>query len=94
MNIKESAVVAKKASIILANCTSDLKDKALIEISKALFERQEEIIKANKKDIEISIKENLSDPLLKLLKFDEDKIDDVTRGIKSLINLPDPVEKL
>lgn len=93
MNIKESAVAAKKASIILANCTSDLKDKALIEISKALLERQEDIIEANKKDIEISIKENLSDPLLKRLKFDEDKIDDVARGIRSLINLADPVGK-
>lgn len=93
MNIKESAAVAKKASITLANCSSDLKNKALIEISNALIKRQEEIFKANKEDIERSTNENLSDPLLKRLKFDENKIDDVVSGIKSLINLPEPVGK-
>src|SRR5471030_323233 len=93
MNIKDSAASAKKASITLANCSSDIKNKALIEISNALIERQEEIFKANKEDIERSIKENLSDPLLKRLKFDESKIDDVVSGIKSLINLPEPVGK-
>ena len=30
-------------------------------------------------------------PLLKRLKFDEEKIDDVIQGIKSLIALDDPV---
>ena len=93
MNINESAAIAKKASIVLANCSSDLKNKALIEISKALFERQADIIKANKEDLEQGIKENLSDPILKRLKFDESKIDDVVSGIKSLINLPEPVGK-
>mgnify|MGYP001477470336 CR=1 FL=1 len=64
-----------------------------MEISDALIERQEEIFKANKDDLERSINENLSDPLLKRLKFDESKIDDVVSGIKSLINLPEPVGK-
>lgn len=93
MNINESAAIAKKASIVLANCSSDLKNNALIAISKALFERQADIIKANKEDLELGIKENLSDPILKRLKFDESKIDDVVSGIKSLINLPEPVGK-
>lgn len=93
MNIKESAASAKKASIAIANCSTDLKNKALIEISNALLKRKDDIINANKKDIERSSKENLSDPLLKRLKFDESKINDVVSGIESLINLPDPVGK-
>lgn len=93
MNIKESAASAKKSSIALANCNTDLKNKALIEILNALLNRQDEIIKANKEDTERSLKENLSDPLLKRLKFDESKINDVVSGIESLINLPDPVGK-
>ncbi len=93
MNIKESAASAKKASIAIANCSTDLKNKALIEISNALLKRKNDIINANKKDIERSSKENLSDPLLKRLKFDESKINDVVSGIESLINLPDPVGK-
>ncbi|MDP4146330.1 MAG: glutamate-5-semialdehyde dehydrogenase [Bacillota bacterium] len=93
MDIKQSAALAKNASIKLSNCDSDLKNKALLEISKGLIARKEEILKANKEDLENGVKENLSDPILKRLKFDENKIEDVISGIESLINLPDPVGK-
>ena len=94
MNIQESCVAAKKASITLANIDSDLKNRALTEISKALLERKEEIIKANKIDLEKSKEENLGVPLIKRLSFDENKIKEVIAGIESLINLPDPVGNL
>lgn len=93
MNIKEAAGLAKKASIQLAATDSDLKDKALKEISKALLDRKEEIVKANNEDIERSYMEKLSDPLIKRLKFDEDKIQEMNSGIESLIELPNPVGK-
>lgn len=93
MNIKEAAFLAKKASIPLAAANSDLKNKALNEISKQLLARKGEIFAANKEDLERSIKENLADPLLKRLKFDENKLNEVLSGIESLINLEDPVGK-
>lgn len=93
MDIREAAASAKKASINLAATSSDLKNQVLLAISKALLDRSEEIIKANNEDIERSIKENLSDPLIKRLKFDENKINDVISGIESLIQLEDPVGK-
>ncbi|HOA82100.1 MAG TPA: gamma-glutamyl-phosphate reductase, partial [Defluviitaleaceae bacterium] len=91
MNIKDMAVEAKHASIKLAVATSELKNKALNEIIKGLEKNKDEIIKANKEDLDRSEKENLAMPLLKRLKFDEEKIDDVIQGIKSLIALDDPV---
>lgn len=91
MNIGELAHLAKKASINLAACNTELKDEALREISRALRERQSEIIKANEEDMRISKEENLAMPLLKRLKFDEDKILDVINGIDSLLKLKDPV---
>ncbi|MDP4178323.1 MAG: glutamate-5-semialdehyde dehydrogenase, partial [Bacillota bacterium] len=48
---------------------------------------------ANKEDIERSINENLADPLIKRLKFDENKLNDMVMGIESLIKLEDPVGK-
>ncbi|WP_058486666.1 glutamate-5-semialdehyde dehydrogenase [Defluviitalea phaphyphila] len=93
MNIQDMAVEAKKASIKLGIINSELKNKALEEIAKALESRKEEIVMANKEDLKVSEKENLAKPLLKRLKFDESKIEDVIQGIKSLINLPDPVNK-
>jgi glutamate-5-semialdehyde dehydrogenase len=93
MNIKEAASSAKKSSIALSAASSALKNQALMDISKALIERKQEIIEANESDIKRSINENLSDPLIKRLKFDESKINDVLSGIESLISLPDPVGK-
>ncbi|MDD4169631.1 MAG: glutamate-5-semialdehyde dehydrogenase [Desulfotomaculaceae bacterium] len=93
MEMNEIARQVKEASIQLAATGTGLKNNALAQISKSLLDRQSEIIKANKVDLIRSEKENLSEPLLKRLKFDEAKIADVVDGINSLINLEDPVGK-
>lgn len=93
MDIREVACHAKKASIRLASANAELKNKALEEISRLIEARKEEIFNANKEDILRSEKENLAAPLLKRLKFDENKLSEVINGIKSLMELPDPVGK-
>ncbi|MCJ7778115.1 MAG: glutamate-5-semialdehyde dehydrogenase [Sedimentisphaerales bacterium] len=84
---------AKSASIQLAVVKTDVKNKALAEIAKALQQRADEIISANKKDLAAAEKNNLPAPLLKRLKFDQNKIAEVCDGIKTLIKLDDPVGK-
>ena len=93
MGIYESASQAKGASIDLAASDAQLKDRALAEIAVELKERMGEIVRENAKDLERSKKENLSAPLLKRLKFDEEKIKDIITGIESLRKLPEPVGK-
>jgi len=93
MEINEIARQVKEASIQLAAASADLKNKALEQIAGSLVDRQPEIIKANEEDLSRSAGENLPEPLLKRLKFDETKIADVVDGINSLIKLPDPVGK-
>jgi glutamate-5-semialdehyde dehydrogenase len=89
----ELARQVKESSIKLAAAGGELKNKALAKIAESLIERKEEIIKANRDDLERSEKEKLAAPLLKRLKFDEEKITDVVDGINSLIELEDPVGK-
>ncbi len=93
MSINEIASMVKEASIKLAATNTELKNKALEAIAQHLLERKEEILKANDEDLKRSEKEQLAAPLLKRLKFDEAKIQDVIDGIRSLINLEDPVGK-
>lgn len=93
MDIKEMAISAKKASTNLAAVDTQLKNKALSEIAKLLQLRSDEIFKANDEDIARSEKENLAFPLLKRLKFDQNKLSEVISGINSLIGLEDPVGK-
>ena len=93
MNISEIASVARSASIQLAVAKTDIKNNALAEIAKALNQHCAEIVSANKEDLVTAEKNNLAGPLLKRLKFDEDKIAQTIAGIDSLIKLDDPVGK-
>ncbi len=94
MKIKESASKAKSASIKLAAVSGEEKNRALKAMAEDIAGNKEEIISANRRDIERSEKENLPLPLLKRLKFDEEKIKDVIEGIESLIKIPDPVGEI
>ncbi|MEG0378017.1 MAG: glutamate-5-semialdehyde dehydrogenase, partial [Eubacterium sp.] len=82
---------AKMAGIRLSAASTDTRNKALLAVAEALDAKRELIIAANKADYERSVSENLAAPLLKRLNFDSHKIDDVIDGIKSLIELEDPL---
>lgn len=93
MSIERMSKVAKTASITLAATDGELKNKALEAIITALDHNRVAIEAANKEDLKRSEAENLASPLLKRLKFDSAKIDDVIDGIRSLIGLEEPVGK-
>jgi len=94
MKFESIACEVKEVSLKLAAIDADTKNKALTHIAQALKNRSKEIMDANKEDIERSQKENLAAPLLKRLKFDEAKLDDVISGINALMNMEDPVGKV
>lgn len=91
MGIEDFARQVKVASIKLAALSAGQKNRALAQIARSLSDRETEIVKANQEDLERSAGENLPEPLLKRLKFDQPKIADAIDGIKSLIELADPV---
>lgn len=91
MSIIEIASRAREASTRLAAAKTELKNKALEAIRNALMENADAIIAANQADLAEAEKDNLAMPLLKRLKFDKAKIDDVCAGIESLIGIDDPV---
>jgi len=93
MIINDLAIQAKQASIQLSALNTEIKNKALINIAKSLDKNRERIISKNKTDLETSEKNNIGFPLLKRLKFNDDKINTVIKGIQSLVDLPDPVGK-
>lgn len=89
--MRDTARQAKETSIRLAGVSADIKNSALSEIARVLGERKEDILAANRADLEKAAAEKLAPPLLKRLKFDESKMDEAIVGINSLIHLPDPV---
>ncbi len=93
MSIVEIAAAARSASTQLAAVKTDVKNNALAEIAKALKQQSSEILTANKEDLAAAERGELSAPLLKRLKFDEEKLGEVIAGIEDLIKLDDPVGK-
>ena len=88
------AVTSKHASFTMALLDNKTKNDALEAVASALLDNKEKIFEANKLDLERSEKEGLEGPLMKRLRFDEHKLNDVVDGIRSLITLEDPVGKI
>lgn len=93
MDIKQVCVKAGEASIRMAELDGAAKNMALSAIAHALVENKHKLVAANNEDMKRSREENLAEPLLKRLKFDEKKIEDVVEGIRSLMSLEEPVGK-
>ena len=67
------------------------KNQALISIREALVSQSTEIFEANQRDLSAAKKDGVADPLIKRLKFDAGKLQEVLGGIETLIAMPDPV---
>ncbi len=94
MTIKEQAAKMKLDSSKMSATTLENRNNALKAIADALTANKEYIIKANEADLLKAEEDGLTAPVLKRLKFNEDKINDVVKGIKDLIGLPDPLGKV
>jgi glutamate-5-semialdehyde dehydrogenase len=91
MDIEQVAQEARRAATRMAALDGGAKNKALEEIIRSLQAGQARIVAANRRDLEQAEKEGLAAPLLKRLRFDEGKIKEACAGLKSLVDLPDPV---
>lgn len=93
MTIKEQARAMKLDSAKMSVTTIEERNQALKNIVQALENNIEEIIRENEEDIKKATEEGLAAPVLKRLKFNEAKINDVIKGIEGLITLPDPLRR-
>ncbi|MCL1981758.1 MAG: aldehyde dehydrogenase family protein, partial [Clostridiales bacterium] len=93
MNYKEFAKQAKESSFKMASLPCSVRDKALLEIVKALGESSGKIFAANSEDLARAASDNLPGPIVGRLKFDSRKLKEVSAGISDLVNMPDPLFK-
>ncbi|PCJ74045.1 MAG: glutamate-5-semialdehyde dehydrogenase [Rhodobacteraceae bacterium] len=82
---------AKAASAQLAFATSKSKSAALNGAADAVWARRAEIIAANAKDMDYGRDKGLSDAMMDRLMLDEDRIQGIVDGLRSVAKLPDPV---
>jgi glutamate-5-semialdehyde dehydrogenase len=90
MKVRETASEVKKAGTLLGSESGERKNNFLAAVREALTGRSEEIFRANRADLDEAEEASLATPLLKRLKFDSDKLEEVLAGIDTLITLPEP----
>ena len=82
---------ARDAARRLARLSSDVKDRALLNIANALASCQEEVLGANQKDYRAGKANGLSDALLDRLLLTPERLESISSDLRSVVALPDPV---
>lgn len=83
-------IKAKKAAGILTTADTEIKNKALLAIGKALVDYADVIISANHIDIENGKKNGLNAGLIDRLMLDEERIKGIADGCAQVAALEDP----
>ncbi len=90
---KEILIEAKKVKTLLASLSTEEKNNALLKMADALIENADEILTANKSDLERA-KGTISDVMLDRLALTRERIEGMANGIREVVALPDPVGKV
>lgn len=94
MDYVKQAQLAKKDSAWLSALDTKARNNALMKIAEALESSKDAIFKANKEDLDNAVKAEIPAPILARLKFDESKLSSCVQGIRDLIGLEDPLNKI
>ena len=96
-NFLEIAKKAKSASKKVATLSTEIKNRALLNIAENIKNNKDKIFEANKLDLELAKslveKKELSQSVFNRLKLDENKMRDMVQGIIDISNLEDPIGK-
>ena len=90
-DLHDLAGKARKAFYELSVSPLKRRNQALAALAERLHARQAEIFSANEEDLRQAEEEKLSAPLLHRLRFGAEKLRQVTDGLHSLRELPDPL---
>ena len=92
--LERLGINAKKSALVLANVISSKKNEALFAISKALVDNAQDILAANKLDMQNSIKNGLSIAMQDRLLLTFQRIKGIADAVSDVAKLPDPVGKI
>lgn len=85
---------AKNASYKLALLSSDTKNQVLRDCAKFIVENSDEIIAANKLDMEAGKSKNMSEGLLDRLLLTDERIKGIAASLEELALLSDPIGEI
>lgn len=86
--------LAKNAAYHLAITPTTVKNSALIRIAELLVEKSDDIIAANKKDIEQAIKKGIRPAMIDRLTLTKERIEGISEGVRQVEKLNDPIGEI
>lgn len=91
--IEEKGKLLKAAEKQLSIASTKDKNIALEKVAQAIEARREEILRANQEDIEAGKASDMSAALIDRLTLNNERLDGIIEGIRTVIKLPDPIWK-
>jgi glutamate-5-semialdehyde dehydrogenase len=85
---------AREASRVLARATTAQKNRALQAAATALDAAREELVRANREDLEAGRANGLDEAMLDRLALTPARIDDMIEGLRQVASLPDPIGEI
>lgn len=89
--VTNCAKAALAASRMMANVPAHRKNVALLKLAEMLERRTDELIEANRRDVEAARISGLSDAMIDRLVLDEKRVAKIANGVREVAELPDPV---
>ncbi|MDD5286081.1 MAG: glutamate-5-semialdehyde dehydrogenase [Desulfuromonadaceae bacterium] len=89
--IRKIAQDARKASLVMAQLSSDVKNRMLLKMAASLEAGTQNLIDENHKDLEAGRQKGLSVAMLDRLMLDEKRIGGIADALREIAALEDPV---
>jgi len=90
-SLEEIGKKVKETTKQLNNISSKKKNELLRKVAQVIVQSQDEVIKANQKDIKNAKENGMKESLIDRLKVDEQRILDMTKGLEKIADLEDPI---
>jgi glutamate-5-semialdehyde dehydrogenase len=82
---------ARKASVVLAQTSTTVKNQALLAIATALEENSDRIVTANAHDLNLSRSDGMAEGLLDRLALSPARVTGLALAVRDIAALPDPI---
>ena len=85
---------ARQASFALSGASSSDKNNAIQSIARGLESNRKLLLEENLKDIDAGEENGLNEAMIDRLRLTHERIDGMVKGLRQLIELPDPVDSI
>lgn len=93
MNVKEVAKRARLAALNMANSSIEARNKIILATAEEIDSERERLKDENAKDVQKALDADLKGSVVKRLKLDDPKIDDMIKGLVAVAKIEDPINR-